>query len=141
MICRKSNQSNNYSFQSLLYSGFRLTLIPGDAKEALVLSSTESPEKHSYQLTWRVESHSPIARFLISWRRVGDEHWRQTSVPVDIPDYDNLKNFDEDITAGSFLFTNLKEASLYQVKIASENTFGMSNPKNIFTFATKGAGT
>jgi len=58
---------------------------------------------------------------------------------VDIPDYDNLKNFDEDITAGSFLFTNLKEASLYQVKIASENTFGMSNPKNIFTFATKGA--
>ena len=29
---------------------------------------------------------------------------------------------------------------VYQVMIATENSFGMNTPQNIFTFATKGAG-
>ena len=61
---------------------------------------------------------------------------------MDIPEYvaDEDNNYEKDTVNGRFRITGLEEASVYQVKIAAENAFGISRPLNIFTFATKGAG-
>merc|ERR1712107_971306 len=62
-------------------------------------------------------------------------------VVVDIPEYvgDQDNDYEKDTVNGRFRITGLEEASVYQVKIAAENVFGISTPLNIFTFATKGA--
>ena len=116
--------------------------ISGHAKEAIILSSTESQEKYSYTLFWQVESKSPVSKFIIYLRKVGDSLWKnyEVDVPEFIADVDN-NNYQKDTVNGRFKITDLEEASVYQVKIAAENVFGLSSPLNIFTFATKGAGT
>ena len=45
-----------------------------------------------------------------------------------------------DVVDGRVRLTGLRAASVYQVMIATENSFGLSIPQNIFTFATRGAG-
>jgi len=115
--------------------------LTGHAKEAIVLSSTESQEKSSYNLIWQVQSKTPVSKFIISLRKVGDALWKNYDVVVDIPEYvdDQDNDYEKDTVNGRFRITGLEEASVYQVKIAAENVFGISTPLNIFTFATKGA--
>ena len=118
--------------------------ISGHAKEAIILSSTESQEKYSYTLFWQVESKSPVSKFIIYLRKVGDSLWKNYEVDVDVPEFiadDDNNNYQKDTVNGRFQITGLEEASVYQVKIAAENVFGLSSPLNIFTFATNGAGT
>jgi len=116
--------------------------LTGHAKEAIILSSTESQEKYSYTLFWQVESKSPVSKFIIYLRKVGDSLWKNYEVDVDVPEFiadDDNNNYQKDTVNGRFKITGLEEASVYQVKIAAENVFGLSSPLNIFTFATKGA--
>ena len=117
----------------------------GKAKEAIVLSSTESPDKHSYNLIWRVESRSPINKFIISLRQVGESQWHNlevfsTPAALDYVSMFEQNNYEKDVVDGDYTITGLREATVYQIQIAAENAFGRSVPQNIFTFATKGAG-
>ena len=52
----------------------------------------------------------------------------------------NAPNTQVDVVDGRVRLTGLRAASVYQVMIATENSFGLSIPQNIFTFATRGAG-
>ena len=109
-----------------------------------MLSSTESPDKYSYNLIWRTESKAPISKFVISLRQVGESRWHNLEMLVDSSVKNEVRlgqnNYERDVVDGEYTITGLQEASVYQVKIAAENAFGVSKPQNIFTFATKGAG-
>ena len=40
---------------------------------------------------------------------------------------------------GSYVIPRLRPATHYQARVSSENTYGYSNPSQVFQFATKGA--
>ena len=108
-----------------------MILISGQAREAVITSSTESEAKHSYRLAWSVQSRAPVDQFVLSLRKLGAERW--TAVEVEAgPEV-------RETSHGHYTFTGLEEASVYQVTVASRNEFGLKHPENIFTFATQGA--
>ena len=92
-----------------------------------------------------LESRSPINKFIISLRQVGESQWHNlevfsTPAALDYVSMFEQNNYEKDVVDGDYTITGLREATVYQVQIAAENAFGRSVPQNIFTFATKGAG-
>ena len=47
----------------------------------------------------------------------------------------------EGLWQGTALLSHLRSATQYEAKVSSRNDFGYSEPKLVFNFATKGAGT
>ena len=112
-------------------------LFAGQAKEAIILSPSESLSQNSYNLEWTVQSKSPISLFEVAVRKAGDDAWKIQEVTVDIPE---VSDSEDELGDWSLDLTGLEPSSLYQVRVASRNRFGLSQPGHVFTFATKAAG-
>ena len=78
-----------------------------------------------------------MQNFVLSLRKLGEEQWRVLDIRSEVPDL--TRHQDRDTYQGKYNFTGLDEASVYQVTVAAENEFGLTQTENIFTFATKGA--
>ena len=111
----------------------RLTYTPptGQARAAVISSSTESLSKHSYLLEWTVQSRSPVQSFVLSLRQLGAEEWRVFELEA--------QPQEREVSKGRYKFTGLEEATFYQVTVATRNEFGLNQPEKMFTFATAGA--
>eukprot|EP00090_Calanus_glacialis_P006041 TRINITY_DN14733_c0_g1_i1.p1 TRINITY_DN14733_c0_g1~~TRINITY_DN14733_c0_g1_i1.p1 ORF type:complete len:241 (+),score=67.28 TRINITY_DN14733_c0_g1_i1:101-724(+) len=110
--------------------------ITGFAKEAIILSPSESVSQTSYILEWTAQSKSPISQFEVSVRKAGDTEWKVHEVNIDIPD---VSESEDTLGDWSLELTGLEPSTLYQAAVASRNRFGLSDKGHVFTFATKAA--
>jgi len=109
-------------------------MLTGLAREAIILSPTESLSQTSYNLEWTVQSRSPISEFEVSVRVAGDTDWEVYEVTVDKPE---VAGSEDTLGDWSLELTELLPGTLYQVTVASRNTFGITQPGKPFTFSTK----
>ena len=109
----------------------------GLAKEAIILSPHESLSQNSYNLEWTVQSRSPISEFEVSVREAGDTDWEVYEVTVDKPE---VAGSEDTLGDWSLELTELQPGTLYQVTVATRNTFGITQPGQPFTFSTREPG-
>ena len=109
----------------------------GLAKEAIILSPSESLSQNSYNLEWTVQSRSPISEFEVSVREAGDTDWEVYEVTVDKPE---VAGSEDTLGDWSLELTELQPGTLYQVTVATRNTFGITQPRQPFTFSTREPG-
>ena len=93
--------------------------------------------QNSYNLEWTVQSRSPISEFEVSVRVAGDTDWEVYEVTVDKPE---VAGSEDTLGDWSLELTELLPGTLYQVTVASRNTFGITQPGKPFTFSTKEPG-
>ena len=107
--------------------------VTGLAREAIITSHVQGDQNSEYTLTWYVTSRSTVTEFLVSVRKADTTDWYIYDVEASLDDDDDKYN-------GLLYLTDLKEANLYQAKVASRNMFGISEPRKLFLFGTRGAG-
>ena len=106
--------------------------ITGKAEQVVVTSADISLYTDSYTLSWTVLSKSQVTDFHIQFKETSGSEW--TSMEVKASKYLHGS------WQGSALLSHLRSATQYDAKVSSKNDFGYSEARNIFNFATKGAG-
>merc|ERR1712106_1052696 len=106
--------------------------LSGLAQEAIITSAMDGLMNKEYSLHWYSTSRTPVTEFKVSIKKVDKHDWDTYDVEAETPD-------EGDDYHGHLHLSDLQEASLYQVKVASRNMFGFNQPGEAFTFGTKGA--
>merc|ERR1712029_563555 len=94
-------------------------------------SSGEGSELNRFHLEWTADSFSPIIKFKVEFKEVDDSKWE-----VDETTAIKLPHEDKGFT-GSYVIPRLRPATHYVARVSSQNTYGYSNPSQIFNFSTK----
>jgi len=111
----------------------KTTEVSGKAKPAVIKSDSKGSEGSRFHLEWTADSFSPINKFKVEFKEISEDVWTvdETSA-IKLPHEE--KGFQ-----GSYVIPRLRPATHYQARVSSENTYGFSNPSQVFQFATKGA--
>ena len=118
----------------LIFLLFTLSLFAwsGAAGPAEYKCDPAGQEPDSYLLEWTVVSYTPITAFRIETREAGTTAWKEsTSVPIEDGPYHY---------AGKLFLKQLSYATRYEAKVQARNDEGWSKTREIFNFATQGAG-
>ena len=100
----------------------------------------------SYELSWSVDSYSPVEEYRLLYRKikpyhgpldsafpVGEGDWTNVIIPGDAtaPGFTHLR---------SYLISGLLAQSEYECLVQARNRFGWSDPSRLFTFLTSTKG-
>ena len=100
----------------------------------------------SYELSWSVDSYSPIEEYRLLYRKIkpyhgpldssfplGEGDWTNVIIPGDInnPGFTHLR---------SYLISGLLPESEYECLVQARNRFGWSDASRLFTFFTSTKG-
>jgi len=111
----------------------KTTEVSGKATPAVMKSEPKGREHNRFHLEWTAESFSPITKFKVEFKGVGEEVWKSDeTTAIKLP-------HEENTFTGSYVIPRLRPASIYYARVSSQNTYGYSNPSQVFKFATKGA--
>lgn len=91
----------------------------------------------SYTLSWSAESKTEITSFRVLYRETKSEAWNEMEVT---PRQSSIDPQGGGTWEGSALLSHLNSATQYEAKVLPQNFFGLTQPKTVFNFATKGAG-
>ena len=118
-----------YNILSDLFFGW----IAGKAEPADITSEPKGTEYDRFHLDWTAESYSPISKFRVEFKAVGEENWRSDeTTAIKLP-------HEEKTFQGSYVIPRLRPATVYMARVSSQNMYGYSNPSQVFKFATRGA--
>jgi len=111
----------------------KTTEVSGKAEAAIINSDAKGAELNRYHLQWTADSFSPINKFRVEFKEVGESQWQaDETTAIKIPQEE--KKF-----TGSYVIPRLRPATHYVARVSSQNTYGYSNPSQVFSFSTKGA--
>lgn len=111
----------------------KTTEVSGKAAPANMLSDPKGTEYNRFHLEWTAESFSPITKFKVEFKEVGEEKWKSDeTTAIKLPHQENT-------FTGSYVIPRLVPAKVYYARVSSQNTYGYSSPSQVFKFATKGA--
>jgi len=105
-------------------------------------SKPNTLQDKSYELSWSVDSYSPVEEYRLLYRKikpyhgpldsafpVGEGDWTNVIIPGDAtaPGFTHLR---------SYLISGLLAQSEYECLVQARNRFGWSDPSRLFTFLT-----
>ena len=115
-------------------SNFKEIQVSGLARAAVFTNQRTGDKAREFLLSWFTVSRSPVNKFKVFTRSMGDMDWDVHEIQAEHSDDSG------EVYNGQLHLIGLERASLYQVKVAAENMFGFNEPEEIFIFGTKGAG-
>jgi len=110
--------------------------ITGLASPAVMSSADISLYPDSYTLAWTADSKTEITSFRVLYKETSEATWSELEVT---PRQTNIDPLGGGTWEGSALLSHLNSASQYEAKVLPQNFFGLTQPKTVFNFATKGA--
>lgn len=116
--------------------------VHGRPTAAVFRSKPNTHQDQSYQLSWSVDSYSPIEEYRLLYRKIkpyhgpidssfplGEGDWTNVIIPGDLsnPGFTHLR---------SYLISGLLPESEYECLVQARNRFGWSDASRLFTFFT-----
>jgi hypothetical protein len=116
--------------------------VHGRPTAAVFRSKPNTHQHESYQLSWSVDSYTPIEEYRLLYRKIkpyhgpidssfplGEGDWTNVIIPGDLssPGFTHLR---------SYLISGLLPESEYECLVQARNRFGWSDASRLFTFFT-----
>eukprot|EP00094_Tigriopus_californicus_P013085 TCALIF_12654-PA protein Name:"Similar to Ama Protein amalgam (Drosophila melanogaster)" AED:0.21 eAED:0.21 QI:0/0/0/0.42/0.5/0.57/7/0/498 len=103
----------------------------GKANDVNFKSDPKGPNYDQYALEWTAQSSTPITHFKVQYKAETDVQWTEAEIEA--------VNVDREFYAGGYTLPQLRPATVYMTRVASQNSYGYNDYGEIFKFATKGA--
>ena len=119
---------------------------------SILNESNQSEQEDRFTIHWSVASRSPVDRWVVGLRKMGDDKWEYMEVELggdDGNDTDAVGNNATDAVdvvnddgryTGEIELTGLDAGTDYQVTVATSNSFGLGKHGDIYSFSTKQPG-
>ncbi|XP_059095188.1 lachesin-like isoform X2 [Tigriopus californicus] len=107
----------------------KTTRVSGKANDVNFKSDPKGPNYDQYALEWTAQSSTPITHFKVQYKAETDVQWTEAEIEA--------VNVDREFYAGGYTLPQLRPATVYMTRVASQNSYGYNDYGEIFKFATK----
>lgn len=149
----------HFQFQEILINFFWVSLkIPGRPNRAVFRSDPVGRLRDSFNVTWTVESYSPVDEYRLSYRKkhLNETHdlpgpWLDVVLPAapsETSSYYERNSVVRSIAAikasvinwKSYHIRHLDPGVIYEAKVTARNKYGWGQPSDLFQFNTRSSG-